>query len=63
MLVPDLEFAEDTSLSGFQRLQQKLSPELAIFQGAIRHASCMWFAKFRTYKILLQNCAGIKKKS
>jgi hypothetical protein len=49
---PALEFAADNHLLKLQRLQNKVSAPLEIFQGATQFAICTWLSNFRMYMII-----------
>jgi hypothetical protein len=49
---PAWEFVADNHLLKLQRLQNRFSAPLAIFQGAHRFAICIWLSSFRMYMII-----------
>jgi hypothetical protein len=49
---PACEFAADAHLIKLQRLQNKVSAPLAVFQGAHRFANCTWLSNSRMYMII-----------
>jgi hypothetical protein len=59
---PAWEFAADIYVLKLQRLQNKFSALLAIFQGTRRSANYIKPSIFRTFVIILQNYAGNKQK-
>jgi hypothetical protein len=57
------ELAADTYLLKLQRVQNKVLRTTGTFQGAHRSTICTQLSTFRMYTIVLQRCAGDKRKS